>query len=130
MSAADDDMIMVGHAYGPAVVHALCDLPGRKLPRAALGTYTSLLCEIAPDSGELLCSLDRLAERVRIKLPELEGVVLHLARLRVIVHDPRRADDVWCINPHLAWKGSLEARARFAALVPPPAVEPLEGDAD
>lgn len=126
MRPGDPDMIMVGHAYGPAVLRALTRIPGRKLFRSVLRVYGSLLCEIAPDTGELLCSAAELSESSGVPLGELEAVMLKLAELRVIVRDPRRGGDAWFINPHLAWAGSLEARARFAELVPPPAVEPVE----
>lgn len=129
MRPGDPDTIMVGHAYGAPVARALCDLPGRKLPRAAMLTYSTLLCEIVPDTGELACSTQQLAERASVKPVDLEAVLLNLARLRVIVRDPRENGDAWFINPHLAWSGSLAARASFAALVPPPAVEPREDEA-
>lgn len=127
MRPGDTDTIMVGHAYGPAVVRALSELPGRKLPRAALRVYMMLLCELEPGTGVLQCSLQQLAQLAHVGLSELEVVMPKLAELRIVVHDPRRSDDAWCINPHLAWLGSLPARARFAELVPPPAVEPDRG---
>lgn len=123
MKPGDPDTIMLGHAYGVPVVSALCDLPGRKLPRAAMRAYSSLLCEIAPDTGELVCSVQQLAERAQLKPADLESVMVELARLRIVVRHPQARDDAWFINPHLAWSGCLKARARFAALVPPPAVE-------
>ena len=57
MRPGDPDMIMVGHAYGPAVLRALTRIPGRKLFRSVLRVYGSLLCEIAPDTGELTHTL-------------------------------------------------------------------------
>ena len=119
-----DDMIMVGNAYGPSVARWLADHAGPRQPHSALAVYTSLLCHIAPGSGELRVTAVDLAREAMVDLSEIEPVMLELARLRVVVRDPRQSGDAWFINPHLAWAGSLEARARFAALVPPPDVRP------
>lgn len=124
MTPEDPDTIMLGNAYSRPVHRALADLSGRKRARFALSTYAELLCFIAPDTGEITTPLEALAAHAGVPRSEREAVVAALAGLRIVVADPRRGDDAWCINPHLAWSGSLEARARFAALVQPPAVEP------
>lgn len=122
---SDDDAIMVSRAYGFPVVRALARLPGEGRTARTHDAYTHALCCIQRDTGELTFTVCELAAEIGADVAEAERVLLNLARLRVIVRDPRRADDdAWFINPHLAWSGSLATRAKLAALVPPPAVEP------
>lgn len=124
MTPEDPDTIMLGNAYSRPVHRALADLSGRKRARFALSTYAELLCFIAPDTGEITTPLEALVAHAGVPRTQRESIVDALARLRIVVRDPRSDRDAWCINPHLAWCGSLEARARFAAVVQPPAVEP------
>lgn len=122
------DMIMLGHAYGRAVHRALIDLPGERRTRATHRAFTYALCCIQQDTGELLATPQQIAAEIEADLAEVERVLLNLVRLRVIVRDPRREGVGWFINPHLAWCGCLQARASFAALVPPPDVEPSQAE--
>ncbi len=126
MTPEDSDTVMVGERYGRAVLLALCGLPGRKQPRHAVALYHQVLCDIAAGTGELRTPLDALAAHALVPLRERAGAVALLTTMRVVVRDPRTDRDAWFINPHLAWIGSLAARARFAALVQPPAVETRE----
>lgn len=123
MSAPDGDMIMVGHAYGGPVMRALLHAGDDSERAVAYDAYMRLLVRMERDTGELKTTVQQLADDLDAQPSEIERAMLMLARLGVVVRDPRRADDAWFINPHLAWSGSLEKRAVFAALVAPPAVE-------
>jgi hypothetical protein len=116
----------LGHEHLAAVWGAIRALQPREHRELVERAFELVLFNIRDDTGTVSVASDRLGPLLGASEVDALRAMRVLERIGAVLRQQARGGELWAINPHLAWRGSLDARARSAALVPPPNVKPGE----
>lgn len=110
------------------------ELPGEDRPAEVRHAFDLVLVNLRPDTGEVMLTRDEFAERMRVQPNRVTRAMSVLARGGVILRERRKVAGlrgpgvaVYRINPHLAWNGSLAARAAAVKEAEPPLLVLMQG---
>lgn len=109
-------------------------LPAELRPQEVRHALDLCMVYIRQDTGEIMLTREELAAKMGVHPAEVSKAMSVLQRLGAIVRERRRVEGMrgpgvvaYFLNPHIAWNGSLEARAKRAAEVEPPLLRLIEG---
>lgn len=109
-------------------------LPGKDRPSEVRHAFDLVLVNLRPDTGEVMLTRDEFAERMGVEPMRVTQAMGVLARAGVILRERRKVAGlrgpgvaVYRINPHLAWNGSLAARAAAVKEAEPPLLVLMQG---
>jgi predicted transcriptional regulator len=94
---------------------AIRDLSGKDRPGTVSLAFITCLSALDWDNGRILLSRDDLAQRVGVDVDHISAAMNVLVRMGVVIKEYEAAPGVrgrgrviYSINPHVAWKGSLD----------------------
>lgn len=110
------------------------ELPAKDRPSEVRHAFDIVLVNLRPDTGEVMLTRDQIADRMRVAPREVTRAFGVLSAAGVILRERRKVAGmrgpgvaVYRINPHLAWNGSLQARADAVKEAEPPLLVLMQG---
>jgi hypothetical protein len=91
---------------------------GTDRPAATGFVFFAILTRLNWDTGEVLADRCQLAEDAMVTEREAARALSALVRIQVLTRKRRGNRTVFEINPHVGWKGDLDARRDKAASAP------------
>jgi biotin operon repressor len=120
---------MISRRQTEAVWDAIRQLPAKERPHQVRHAFDLILLNLRQDTGEVMLSRDALSSKIGCSSENLSRIMGTLERMGVIRRERRKIEGVqgrgiavYFINPHVAWNGSLELRAREVVGVAPPSL--------
>ena len=128
---------MLSSIQAVAVWEAIWSLPNIARRVQVHRAFDLICAHVERDSCEILMTRDDLARRIGTAPTHITSIMATLRDLGVIERTERRripgvrgpGEVVYFLNPHVAWKGNLEARKREAERIPLPRLKLVKGEA-
>ncbi len=128
---------MISREVTGAVWDWIRNLEAKDRPSEVRHAFDLVLLNFRQDTGELSLTRDELAERMGIRSDKVSHAMRVLERGGIILAERVKIAGMrgpgvvtWRINPHLAWNGSLQARADAVKTAVPPLLKLMEGGKD
>lgn len=114
----DNDTAVFHQGIARAVSSAAAGLHSRRRSSAVNGMFLTVLCKLGWNTGEVLASVDELAQLVECSTAEAEFALAFLVSCEVLDVGPGGVG--YFANPHAMWHGTPAAHAAACAGATPP----------